>query len=172
MRPWTIKERGTDIVTAGSTPSQATRIAASVSLMLAVLLVAGCSSATKLPIPVTATSTASDATPSEPSSATQAPSASAPAPGTVVLDQNQLATVCRPPQPDSTDSTDSTGSTGSAGSITAVLPGAVAIISCGTETAGYDLNAAQILWQQPIGTAPSSSGDSAPKISVDRKSVV
>ena len=139
----------------GSTPAHQTRIAVAVSLLLAGLLVAGCSSAAKRPAPVSATPAETTAT------VTQAPTASTPPPGTVVLDQNQLATICTSPQTDSTDPPATV-----AGSITSVVPGAIAIISCGTQVAGYDLNAGQMLWQQPIGTDASASSDSPAKITV------
>lgn len=144
-----------------------TRFATYVLLVLAVLLGGGCSSATPQPEPVAAASAAiSDAaTPSETSTANMPePSASVAAPGTIVLDPSLLATVCTTPQADSTESTESTEST--AGSIINVLPGAVALISCGAEVAGYDLNAGQVMWQQPFGTGTSTSSDDAAKITV------
>ena len=148
-------------MTTGATPSSATRIATCASFLLAALLAASCSSSAKPPAPVAATSAASSiATTATAAAATPAPSASSP-PGTVVLDQSQLTTICTPPQ---TDSTDATGS--SSGSIMGVLPGAVAIISCGAQVAGYDLNTSQTLWQEPIGADPSASGDGAPAITV------
>jgi outer membrane protein assembly factor BamB len=135
-----------------------------VLLVLAVLLISGCSSAANQPSSVAAASAAiSDAaTPSETSTANMPEaSASVAAPGTIVLDQSLLATVCTKPQADSTESTEST-----AGSILSVLPGAVALISCGAEVAGYDLNAGQVMWQQPFGTGTSTPSDDAAKITV------
>jgi outer membrane protein assembly factor BamB len=143
-------------------------------VIVAALLVAGCSSSAKQPTPVAANGTTASATTPEGTSpsVTESPSTSGPTPGTVVLDQSMLATVCNPLQADSTVDANGTNPDGTsptasvAGSITSVLPGGIAILACGTEVAGYDLRAGQILWQKSFGTDPNASGDDAAKITV------
>src|SRR5450631_4419233 len=119
MLPRPTEPKAPALLTARTTPSSGTRIAGCASFLLAALLTAGCSSPARPPAHAAATSAASSIATTADAAATPAPSASS-EPGTVILDQGQLTTICTPPQADSTDAVGS-----SSGSIMGVLPGAV-----------------------------------------------